>query len=297
MLALSPNFLIAERRAIKIAFRQRTTLKLPQNPSICTTRIESCGNLISNTAVSFALPQKFIFGVHGRPRLEQTAERMLECGCLLAFACPESHFIKILDFLCDSQCHSSINSTSITDIADILPLSVSQQSEQEVSVSFDILSELPEPPPLAFFVFRRITKHLECFLSSDWRDWSFKWRIDGFFLFKANNWWSIGCCDWSYWEVISYRARGEQENISMRAIKKEIERRFPIKSLSSLDWRKQIDWIISPATLVVVAWTLRRLVIEAVGNFSEKSFKLCSWLKRETLNGNRINVLRAWAAS
>lgn len=43
-----------------------------------------------------------------------------------------------------------MGSSSITDTAGILPLSVSQQSAPEVSVSFDILSDSPGPPPRRF---------------------------------------------------------------------------------------------------------------------------------------------------
>lgn len=105
--------------AIKIAFRWRKTLKLLRTPSTCTNaRIESCGNPISGSAVSYARPQKFTFGVHGRPRLERTAERMrssaVACMLLEIWNRISSRFWTSYAV----RCHFSINSTRIGFIFD-----------------------------------------------------------------------------------------------------------------------------------------------------------------------------------
>lgn len=288
------KFLIAERASDKNCFPLEKNLKIAAN-DVYLQAAKAAENQSLSPTVSYARPQKFTFGVHGRPRLEQTAERMRSSAVTWRFRNRISSRFRL-------WWHFSVNSTRFRLIFDYRyswhPVAFSFVNFLRRKFRFRLTSFQTCPPGLLLSLSSSSAASRSiwnAFLSVDWRDWSFKWRIDGFFLFKANNWWSIGCCDWSYCGVISYRARREQENILMRAIKKEIERQFPIKSLSSLDWRKQIDWIISPSTLVVVAWTLRRIVIEAVGNFWEKSFKLWSWLKRETLSWSGISVLRAWA--
>lgn len=113
-----------------------------------------------------------------------------KCGCLHAFGSLESDFIGFLGWLCKSVSFLALgclesDKSSITDAASILLLLVSLfRSAQEVSVSLASFRVANFRTSSPFFFFRHITKHLECLLSADGRDWSFKWLVDGFFLFR-----------------------------------------------------------------------------------------------------------------